>query len=97
MIGMRVLGAYVGHCSLQRLRLAGTGLETFVKGNHEVGGTAIVYIPEAEHERLCARLEEAAYQPHQLVARADNIESSGATAQHHQFGREPKLVKIVQA
>src|SRR5690348_165889 len=72
-------------------------LQMAVEGDHEVACAGVLDVPQAEHERLRARLEEAARQADQFVAGAHDIQPGGTAAQHHDLGWQLELVNVVNA
>ena len=67
-----------------------------IEGLHQLGGAAVVDIPEGEQERGCPSTEEAALETEQFVTGGDEIHPSGATAERDVAGGEAHLIKVVQ-
>src|SRR5437764_323892 len=54
-------------------------------------------VPEAEHERLGPRLQEATHETHQFVTSRHDRQTGSATAQGNELRRKLELIKVVQA
>ena len=86
MVGVRMLLSQLDHGRAHGRGLGLALLQAGVEGNHEVLGTLVVHVPEAQNERLSPRLQKAAGQPDQLIARGDDVQSRRASAEHYQLG-----------
>lgn len=97
MVGVGIALAHLEHGALHGVRHPLPLLEPRVEGDHEVLGAFVVNVPEAENQGLRSRLEEAADQTDQFVARRDHIQSSRASTQNHQFGRQLEVINVIKA
>ena len=73
MIGVGAALAQADACGLHRFCFRKTGLKPTIKLDHEFFRAVVVHVPQTEDKRFCPRLQKAADQAHQLVARGYDI------------------------
>lgn len=93
---MGILLAEMLHGGLERGgHVAGFDV-ALVEELHEVGGAAVVHIPEGEQQRRGSGAEEAALEAEKLVAGGDKVHAGGAAAEGDVACGEAHLVEVVE-
>src|SRR5580704_9802562 len=94
------MGVLLAEFEHGRLHGGGLGLpllQAGVERDHEILGALVVYVPEAENERLGASLEKSTREADEFVAGCDHVETGGASAEDDEFGGQLEVTEVVKA